>query len=132
MRPELYKRKVVDSVGSHNNNDPAWARFGPFSKDFRWVHLSDWPHGPILLTEGQSAVFRALWYFRGLPRNAEAVMEKAGLASQKPADLFKIKVENKGDPVFEGPLRAYRTLVEVRRRSRTYALRSAVTWADPD
>lgn len=96
--------------------------YGPFSQDFRRVWLDDWPRGPIELTDAQAAIFQALWSFKGVPRKAEAVMDKAGLASQKPADLFKIKAVNKGDPRYEGPLRAYRALVTVHKRAGTYAM----------
>lgn len=103
-------------------DDPCVPVFGPFSQDFRRVHLDDWPHGAILLTEAQAAIFSALWSFRGEPRKAEAVMSKARLASPKPADLFKIKNENKSDPRYEGPLYAYRSLVEVWQRTGTYSM----------
>ncbi|MEW5891349.1 MAG: hypothetical protein AB1768_20495, partial [Pseudomonadota bacterium] len=48
-------------------SDPTTPVKGPFSADFRWVTLPDWPHGPIRLTEAQAAVFEALWSFKGEP-----------------------------------------------------------------
>jgi hypothetical protein len=98
-----------------------WATYlGPFSADFRWVSLDDWPHGPIRCTDGQAAVFKALWSFKGVKVDAERVMLKAGQDSEKPIDLFKIKKENKGKPDYEGPLHAYRTLVKSTQRPGEY------------
>ena len=98
-----------------------WAAYlGPFSSDFRWVTVEDWPHGPIRCTDGQAAVFKALWSFKGVKVDAERVMLKAGQDSEKPIDLFKVKKENKGKPEYEGPLHAYRTLVKSTQRPGTY------------
>lgn len=94
-------------------SDPTTPVKGPFSADFRWVTLPDWPHGPIRLTEAQAAVFEALWSFKGEPRTAEQVMRRAGLDSAKPIDVFKVKTRDKGKPEAEGPLVAYRALVQV-------------------
>ncbi|MCI1193330.1 hypothetical protein MOJ79_15950 [Calidifontimicrobium sp. SYSU G02091] len=94
-------------------SDPTTPVKGPFSADFRWVTLPDWPHGPIRLTEAQAAVFDALWSFKGEPRTAEQVMRRAGLDSAKPIDVFKVKTRDKGKPEAEGPLVAYRALVQV-------------------
>ncbi|MCH2221857.1 MAG: hypothetical protein MK097_16260 [Dechloromonas sp.] len=94
-------------------SDPRTPVKGPFSADFRWVTLPDWPHGPIRLTEAQAAVFEALWSFKGEPRTAEQVMRRAGLDSAKPIDVFKVKTRDKGKPEAEGPLVAYRALVQV-------------------
>jgi hypothetical protein len=66
------------------------------------VTLDDWPHGPIRCTDGQAAVFKALWSFKGVKVDAERVMLKAGQDSQKPNDLFKVKKENKGKPGVRG------------------------------
>ena len=101
---------------------------GPFSADFRWVHLDG---EPIHLSPGQAAVFQALWSFRGAPRNAEAVMGKAGFQSAKPSDLFKVKAKNKGDPAYEGPLRAYQTLVSTNRRAGLYWIPCAAAGHGP-
>ncbi len=95
---------------------------GPFSEDFCWVHLDDWPHGPIALSDAQAAVFKALWHYKGRPQSAEVIMNKAGLGSTKPIDVFKVKAQNKGDPKYEGPLQAYRALVATDRRAGTYAM----------
>ena len=98
-----------------------WAAYlGPFSADFKWVTVEDWPHGPIRCTDGQAAVFKALWSFKGVKVDAERVMLKAGQDSEKPIDLFKVKKENKGKPEYEGPLHAYRTLVKSTQRPGAY------------
>lgn len=94
-------------------SDPRTPVKGPFSADFRWVTLPEGPHGPIRLTEAQAAVFEALWSFKGEPRTAEQVMRRAGLDSAKPIDVFKVKTRDKGKPEAEGPLVAYRALVQV-------------------
>ena len=94
-------------------SDPRTPVKGPFSADFRWVTLPEGPHGPIRLTEAQAAVFDALWSFKGEPRTAEQVMRRAGLDSAKPIDVFKVKTRDKGKPEAEGPLVAYRALVQV-------------------
>ncbi|CAJ0861749.1 hypothetical protein R77569_01463 [Ralstonia mannitolilytica] len=94
-------------------SDPTTPVKGPFSADFRWVTLPDWPHGPIRLTEAQAAVFDALWSFKGEPRTADQIMRRAGLNSDKPIDVFKVKTRDKGKPEAEGPLVAYRALVQV-------------------
>lgn len=94
---------------------------GPFSEDFRAVHLHEWPHGPILLSDAQAAVFRVL-YQAGRELSAEDVMRKAGLASEKPGDVFKVKSKNKGDPKYEGPSAAFRAFVSVNQRLGVYLL----------
>lgn len=108
------------------DDDVTQAVNGPFSADFRWVHLADWPHGPIMLTEAHAAVFKALWHYKGLPQQAEPIMNRADLDSAKPIDVFKVKTQNKGDPRYEGPLHAYKALVETDRRAGTYAMSCAV------
>jgi hypothetical protein len=70
---------------------------------------------PILCTNGQAAVFRALWSFKGEPRTSEQVMGRAQLASQKPIDVFKGKK-------YAEPLRAYQALVVTQRRAGLYAM----------
>ena len=100
--------------------------YGPFSADFRWITLPDWEHGPIRCTEGQAAIFQALWSFRGVPVDGDRIMRRAGLSSGKPNDLFKVKQRYKGDPEYEGPLFAYRALVKSNRREGTYAM----SWAN--
>ncbi|TSE34946.1 hypothetical protein Tfont_02457 [Tepidimonas fonticaldi] len=101
-------------------SDPRTPVKGPFSADFRWVTLPEGPHGPIRLTEAQAAVFDALWSFKGEPRTAEQIMRRAGLDSDKPIDVFKVKARDRGKPEAEGPLVAYRELVETRRREGLY------------
>jgi hypothetical protein len=101
--------------------------YGPFSADFHWVTLPDWEHGPIRCTDGQAAIFRALWSFRGVPVDGDRVMRRAGLSSGKPNDLFKVKQRYKGDPEYEGPLYAYRILVKSNRREGTYWLAAKAT-----
>lgn len=102
--------------------DPAAPVHGPFSADFRWVTLTDWPHGPIRLTDAQAAVFKALWSFKGEPRTAEQVMRRAGLDSAKPIDVFKVKARDKGKAEAEGALFAYRALVVTQPRLGLYAM----------
>lgn len=95
-------------------HDPTTPVHGPFSADFRWVTLPEvWPHGPIRLTKAQAAVFQALWSFKGELRDGETIMRRAGLDSDKPIDVFKVKARDKGKPEAEGPLVAYRALVQV-------------------
>ncbi|AVZ79871.1 hypothetical protein C3497_10835 [Zoogloeaceae bacteirum Par-f-2] len=103
-------------------SDPRTPVKGPFSADFRWVTLPEGPHGPIRLTEAQAAVFDALWSFKGEPRTAEQIMRRAGLDSDKPIDVFKVKARDKGKPEAEGPLFAYRTLVVTQKRAGLYAM----------
>ncbi len=100
--------------------DPWRPVHGPFSADFKWVTLDDWSQGPIRCTQGQAAVFRALWSFSGTKVSGERVMTRAGQKSDKPNDLFKVKKENKGKPEYEGPLYAYRTLVKSTQRPGEY------------
>jgi hypothetical protein len=103
-------------------NIPGVAFHGPFSEDFAWVHLEDWPHGPIHLTEAQAHLFSALWKHRSHPQSAEYLMREAGLASERPIDVFKLKASNRGDPRYEGPLHAYEKLVIRQRRQGLYQL----------
>lgn len=98
---------------------------GPFSEDFTWVHLAGWPHGPIHLTEAQAKLFAVLWEHRHQAQPGDLLMRQAGLASEKPMDIFKIKAANRGDPLYEGPLQAYEQLVRRQRRLGLYQL----TWA---
>ncbi len=91
-----------------------------FLADFRWISLDDWPHGPIRCNDGQAAVFKALWSFKGVKVDVECVMLKAGQGSHKPNELFKIKRENKAKPEDEEQLHAYRTPVRSTRRPGEY------------
>lgn len=102
--------------------DPAMPVHGPFSVDFKFVTLPDWPGGPIRCSDGQAAVFKSLWSFKGEPMTAERIMDRAGLDSDKLIDLFKVKARDKGKPEAEGPLAAYRTLVVIQRRQGLYSM----------
>jgi hypothetical protein len=104
------------------DNIPGVAVHGPFSEDFAWVHLEDWPHGPIPLTEAQARLFSALWKHRNQAQSAEFVMREAGLGSERPIDVFKLKASNRGDARYEGPLHAYEKLVMRQRRQGLYRL----------
>ncbi len=104
------------------DDDVVQAVNGPFSADFRWAFLDNWAPGPIRLSDAQAAVFEALWFYRSGPQQAEPIMRRAGLDSAKPIDVFKIKKENKGDPRYEGPVLAYKTLVNSNRRAGSYLL----------
>jgi hypothetical protein len=89
---------------------PPTATHGPFSEDFSWVHLPGAAQGPVALTQAQSAVFRAL-HQATRTLHADELMQRAGLASQKPGDVFKVKTKHKGDPRYEAPMAAFRNLV---------------------
>lgn len=102
--------------------DPSAPVHGPFSDDFRWVTVEGWTHGPIHCTEGQAAVFRALWSFKGVPVSAQRIMERAGLSSDKLVDVFKVKTQDKGKPKTLGAKWAYDTLVTRNRREGLYWL----------
>jgi hypothetical protein len=103
---------------------------GPFSEDFACVHLDDWPHGLIMLTPSQAKLFEALWKHRQHAQSAEVIMMAAGLDSDRPVDLFKIKATNRGDPVYEGPLQAYEKLVVRQRRLGLYQLKAVKSGVD--
>ena len=104
------------------DNISSVAVHGPFSEDFTWVHLEAWPHGPIHLTEAQAHLFSALWKNRHQTQSAEFLMREAGLGSERPIDVFKVKSANRGDPQYEGPLHAYEKLVRRQRRQGLYRL----------
>jgi hypothetical protein len=106
--------------------DPTIPVHGPFSADLKFVTLPDWPGGPVRCRDGQAAVFKSLWSFKGEPMKAERIMDRAGLTSDKPIDLFKIKTPDKGNPEHEGPLFVYRALVKSRRREGLYWMPCAV------
>ena len=101
---------------------PSVAVHGPFSEDFAWVHLDDWPHGPIRLTEAQAKLFSVLWKHRNQPQSAEFLMMEARLGSERPIDVFKLKTSNRGDSRYEGPMHAYEKLVTRQRRQGLYRL----------
>ena len=104
---------------------PSVAVHGPFSEDFAWVHLGDWPHGPIRLTEAQAKLFAALWKHRHQAQSAEFLMKEAGLNSERPIDVFKLKASNRGDPRYEGPMQVYKSLVIRQQRQGLYRLNCA-------
>jgi hypothetical protein len=98
---------VIEELGS----EPPGPTHGPFSADFRWVFLDDAPDDPVLLSDAQAAIFKALWYFRGEPQPGEVILNKAQSKSDRPGDLFKIKPLNKGDPRYERQKLAFDALV---------------------
>lgn len=100
--------------------EPAKPVYGPFAEDFRSVLLPD--HGHIHLTEGQAAVFSALWSFKGIPVRGERIMVKAGLKSDKPIDVFKVKTRDKGKLGVDRPMLAYKNLVKSQKREGLYAM----------
>lgn len=102
---------------------------GPFSNDFRWVRLQG-DSDPIELSPAQAAVFKVLWNFGGEPQEAHVIMARAGLNSDKPIDVFKVKKENKGDARYEGPHRAYKALVKTNQRGGTYEMPCAADTAN--
>lgn len=108
---------VVDETAQ----DATEAVNGPFSADFRWVHLLGETQ-PIALSPVQAAVFTVLWNFGGQPQEAHIVMSRAGSKSDKPSDVFKVKSENQGNPKYEGPHRAYGLLVKTTKNPGTYAM----------
>jgi hypothetical protein len=111
--------------GGEEANVSADSVHGPFSADFRWVRLQS-EGDPIGLSAAQAAVFKALWEFGGQPQEAHVVMSRAGLASDKPVDVFKVKAQHKGDPRYERPLRAYKGIVKTNQRAGTYAMPCAL------
>ena len=113
-----------DALVDSNGKVTPVAVHGPFSQDFTWVHLDGWPHGPILLTDAQARLFAVLWKHRHQAQSAEFLMREAGLASERPMDIFKLKTLNRGDPKYEGPLLAYEKLVICQRRHGLYRLAS--------
>ncbi len=102
--------------------NPCTAVRGPFTADFRWVTVEGWPEGPIHCSPGQASVFEALWSFKGQPVNAQRIMQRAGLSSDKLVDVFKTKARNKGKPGAGGPKFAYDRLVSRNRREGLYWL----------
>lgn len=111
---------VAETADMSVVSDPTTPVFGPFSADFRWITLPDWTLGHIHCTEGQAAVFKALWSFNGDPRTAEAIMDRADLDSDKLVDLFKVKARDRDKPEAWGPKHAYDTLVSKNKREGLY------------
>ncbi|MDR2259832.1 MAG: hypothetical protein LBE06_02650 [Azoarcus sp.] len=102
--------------------DPATPVNRPFSADFRWATLPDISSTPIQFTDGQSKVFGALWSFKGEATTADRIMQRAGLGSDKPSDLFKIKAKDKGKPEPAAQHAAYGALVVTQQRAGLYAM----------
>lgn len=102
--------------------DPATPVNGPFSADFKWATLPDGDGTPIRFTDGQAKVFGALWSFKGQATTADRIMQRAGLDSAKPSDLFKIKSRDKGKPEPEAQHAAYGALVVTQQRAGLYAM----------
>ena len=102
--------------------DPATPVNGPFSADFKWATLPDISSAPIQFTDGQSKVLGALWSFKGETTTAERIMQRAGLDSAKPSDLFKIKTKDKGKPGPAAQHAAYGSLVVTQQRAGLYAM----------
>lgn len=102
--------------------DPATPVNGPFSADFKWAMLPDVQATPIRFTDGQAKVFESLWSFRGEATTADRVMQRAGLDSAKPSDLFKIKTKDKGKPEPAAQHAAYGALVVTQQRAGLYAM----------
>jgi len=106
--------------------DPATPVNGPFSADFKWATLPDDNGTPIRFTDGQAKVFEALWSFKGEATTAERIMQRAGLNSAKPSDLFKIKSKDKGKPEPAAQHAAYVALVVTQQRAGLYSMPCAV------
>ena len=102
--------------------DPATPVNGPFSADFKWATLPDGNGTPIRFTDGQAKVFEALWSFKGEATTAERIMQRAGLDSAKPSDLFKIKSKDKGKPEPAAQHAAYVALVVTQQRAGLYSM----------
>ena len=102
--------------------DPATPVNGPFSADFKWATLPDVQATPIQFTDGQSKVLGALWSFKGEATTAERIMQRAGLDSAKPSDLFKIKTKDKGKPEPAAQHAAYGALVVTQKRAGMYSM----------
>ena len=102
--------------------DPAAPVNGPFSADFKWVTLPDGDGTAIRCTDGQAKVFGALWSFKGEAVTADRIMQRAGLDSAKPSDLFKIKAKDKGKPEPVAQHAAYSALVVTQQRAGLYAM----------
>ncbi len=117
----------IEPAGQRPTESPnaiADVSYGPFAHDFRSVVLSECGH--INLTEAQAAVFSALWSFKGEPMRAERIMTKAGLRSEKPIDVFKVKTRDKDRPGVDLPMKAYKELVTTQRREGLYAMPCAL------
>jgi hypothetical protein len=101
---------------------PTEAVYGPFSADFQWAYMDDWPHGPIRLTQAQAKLFGALWALRANPADSATIMRKAGLNSPRPYEVVKVRSGGAGDPEFEGPRLLYERLIQRHKRLGLYQL----------
>jgi len=114
----LYLMKCAEPPPQENDD---WCAIvhGPFSRNFRCVHLPDWPHGRILLSEHQAALFKSLWHFQGVPVFSEELLKHAGLSQcTTPSNLFFVHPHlSKKTPLILGPKFAYKTLVIVARKN---------------
>jgi hypothetical protein len=110
--------------------DPATPVNGPFSADFKWATLPDISSTLIRFTDGQAKVFEALWSFKGEATTAERIMQRAGLDSAKPSDLFKIKSKDKGKPEPAEQHAAYGSLVVTQQRAGLYSMPCAAPSVD--
>ena len=61
-------------------------------------------------------MFGALWDFKDKKVTAETVMTRAGLNSDKPNGIFKVKARDKGKQQYEDQHHAYVTLVKAHKR----------------
>lgn len=102
--------------------NPAAPVNGPFSADFKWATLPDISSTPIRFTDGQAKVFEALWSFKGEATTVDRIMQRAGLDSAKPSDLFKIKAKDKGKPEPAAQHAAYVALVVTQQRAGLYSM----------
>lgn len=102
--------------------DPTTPVYGPFSADFKWATLPDISGAPIRFTDGQAKVFAALWSFKGKATTADRIMQRAGLDSAKPSDMFKIKAKDKGKPEPAAQHAAYGALVVTQQRAGLYSM----------
>ncbi len=102
--------------------NPATPVNGPFSADFKWATLPDISSTPIRFTDGQAKVLEALWSFKGEVTTAERIMQRAGLDSAKPSDLFTIKSKDKGKPEPAAQHAAYGALVVTQQRAGLYSM----------
>jgi hypothetical protein len=107
--------------------DPATPVNGPFSADFKWATLPNISSAPIQFNDGQSKVLGALWSFKGEATTVERIMQRVGLDSTKPSDLFKIKTKDKGKPEPAAQHAAYGAFVVTRQRAGLYAMPCAAT-----
>lgn len=67
----------------------------------------------------------ALWSFKGKATTADRIMQRAGLNSAKPSDLFKIKAKDKGKPEPEAQHAAYGALGTTQQRAGLYSMACA-------